>query len=83
MSKGLVFDNTVFQQLRDTIKEHLKSKHALKKLHANLRKEHQVLNREKKAEDEKASAIEARCIEVQMLKFGQVSLVRADFNLSR
>ncbi|CAM6106313.1 unnamed protein product [Calypogeia fissa] len=71
MSKGLVFDNTVFQQLRETIKEHLKSKHSLRKLHRDLRKEHQVLMREKKTEEEKTNTIEARCIEVQMLKFGQ------------
>jgi hypothetical protein len=73
MSKGLVFDNNVFQQLRETIKEHLKSKHALKKLQRDLRKEHQLLARDKKIEEEKTTAIEARCIEVQMLKFGQVS----------
>ncbi|KAL2620171.1 hypothetical protein R1flu_000376 [Riccia fluitans] len=72
LSRGLVFDNAVFQNLKDIIADHMKAKQSLKKLHKELRKEHQTLNREKKIEDERTANIEARCVEVQMLKFGQV-----------
>ncbi|BBN11831.1 cilia- and flagella-associated protein 44 [Marchantia polymorpha subsp. ruderalis] len=71
LSGALVFDNAVFQGLTDIITEHMKAKQALKELHKELRKEHQALNREKKSEDERTANIEARCVEVQMLKFGQ------------
>ncbi|KAL2650271.1 hypothetical protein R1flu_018399 [Riccia fluitans] len=72
LSRGLVFDNAVFQNLKDIIADHMKAKQSLKELHKELRKEHQTLNREKKIEDERTANIEARCVEVQMLKFGQV-----------
>lgn len=72
LSEGLVFDNAAFQNLKDIIAKHMKAKQALKELHKELRKEHQTLNREKKNEEDKTKNIEARCVEVQMLKFGQV-----------
>lgn len=80
LSGALVFDNAVFQGLTDIITEHMKAKQALKELHKELRKEHQALNREKKSEDERTANIEARCVEVQMLKFGQVLNLRLACN---
>ncbi|KAL3702172.1 hypothetical protein R1sor_020194 [Riccia sorocarpa] len=72
LSGGLVFDNAVFQNLKDIIADHMKAKLSLKELHTELRKEHQALSREKRIEEERTTHIEARCVEVQMLKFGQV-----------
>jgi hypothetical protein len=71
LSECLVFTNAGLQKLRNRIRELKDEKQALHAHQRKLRDEHALLLKAKKAKELKLAEVKARCLDVQMLKFGQ------------
>lgn len=72
MENALVFSKSALGKLYHRIGELAVEKTTLKQKHKELKKDHIDLSREKKEKENKVAELEARALEVQMLKFGQV-----------
>jgi hypothetical protein len=74
LSSCLVFPNAALARLRARVGELGDEKGALRHAQVALHRQHSALHKQKKEKEKKIAELQQRAVDVQMLKFGQVSL---------